>query len=68
MTKSSMTEIHDKLFDAVNHRKISKFQFNVYSALLEVPLGKITTYKGIAKRIHCNSSQVAIHCRFARSL
>lgn len=64
MTKSSSinTAIQEKLFDEVNNRKISKFQFDVYSALLEVPSGKVTTYKEIAKRIHCNSSQVSIFC------
>ena len=62
MTKSSSINsgIQKKLFDAQNNRKISKFQFDVYSALLKVPSGKVTTYKEIAEKIHCNSSQVSI--------
>jgi methylated-DNA-[protein]-cysteine S-methyltransferase len=49
--------ILDKLQAALNDRTITNFQFKVYSALLEVPAGKVTTYGEIGKKIQCNSSQ-----------
>jgi methylated-DNA-[protein]-cysteine S-methyltransferase len=37
--------------------QISKFQRRVYEATRKIPSGKVTTYKHLAKSIHCGSSQ-----------
>jgi methylated-DNA-[protein]-cysteine S-methyltransferase len=36
---------------------LTKFQRVVYKALCGVPRGKVTSYKALAKSIHCKSSQ-----------
>jgi len=33
------------------------FQNRVYAALLQVPIGKVTTYKYLAEHIHCKGSR-----------
>ena len=38
-------------------KQITPFQLKVYEALLEVPEGKVTTYKLISDKIGCRSSQ-----------
>jgi methylated-DNA-[protein]-cysteine S-methyltransferase len=37
--------------------KVTPFQARVLEALLQVPEGKVTTYKNISKAINCKSSQ-----------
>ncbi|MBQ3098579.1 MAG: MGMT family protein, partial [Kiritimatiellae bacterium] len=37
--------------------KVTDFQNRVYSALLEVPLGKVITYGALGRRIGCGSAQ-----------
>jgi methylated-DNA-[protein]-cysteine S-methyltransferase len=46
-----------KLQSALNDKTITNFQYKVYTALLEVPAGKVTTYGEIGRKIQCNSSQ-----------
>jgi methylated-DNA-[protein]-cysteine S-methyltransferase len=38
-------------------RAITDFQRRVYLAVSYVPIGRVTTYKAVAKRIGCGSSQ-----------
>ncbi|XP_037027597.1 methylated-DNA--protein-cysteine methyltransferase-like [Bradysia coprophila] len=57
MSGKKSREIVAKLTEALAEKKITKFQHNVYTQLLSVPLGKVTTYKEIAKAINCNSAQ-----------
>lgn len=47
----------EMLFKVLESGAITNFQFEVYSALLDVPLGKVTTYGEIAKKIGCNSAR-----------
>jgi methylated-DNA-[protein]-cysteine S-methyltransferase len=42
---------------SAQREKITPFQARVLDAILQVPAGKVTTYTGISKLIHCNSSQ-----------
>jgi methylated-DNA-[protein]-cysteine S-methyltransferase len=42
---------------ALQRAKVTPFQARVLDALLQVPSGKVTTYKGISQAIHCKSSQ-----------
>lgn len=42
---------------ALEERTISKFQFDVYSKLLEVPEGKLTTYGSLAKAVNSRCPQ-----------
>lgn len=53
----SNSVIRTKLLKALNSGEITKFQFEVYSTLLEVPAGNVTTYGEIAKKINCNSAR-----------
>lgn len=57
MSGKKSTEIVAKLKKALDEKKITKFQHDVYTQLLNVPQGKVTTYKEIAKAISCNSAQ-----------
>lgn len=45
------------LLKALENGAITNFQLEVYSTLLDVPLGKVTTYGEIAKKISCNSAR-----------
>lgn len=47
----------ETLLKALHNEAITRFQFEVYSTLLDVPVGKVTTYGEIAKRINCNSAR-----------
>lgn len=47
----------EMLFKVLESGAITNFQFEVYSALLDVPMGKVTTYGEIAKKISCNSAR-----------
>jgi methylated-DNA-[protein]-cysteine S-methyltransferase len=42
---------------AVQRKQITPFRAKVFDALLEVPAGKVTTYKRLAEKIDCKSSQ-----------
>ncbi|KAG7359223.1 methylated-DNA-protein-cysteine methyltransferase [Nitzschia inconspicua] len=42
---------------AVQKETLSPFQIKVYEACMQIPNGKVATYKGIADAIHCRSSQ-----------
>ena len=42
---------------SLQQSKVTPFQAQVLNALLQVPYGKVTTYKEISKAIDCNSSQ-----------
>jgi methylated-DNA-[protein]-cysteine S-methyltransferase len=42
---------------SAQREKITPFQARVFDAILQVPAGKVATYKGISKLIHCKSSQ-----------
>eukprot|EP00339_Tiarina_fusa_P029351 CAMPEP_0117026380 /NCGR_PEP_ID=MMETSP0472-20121206/19404_1 /TAXON_ID=693140 ORGANISM="Tiarina fusus, Strain LIS" /NCGR_SAMPLE_ID=MMETSP0472 /ASSEMBLY_ACC=CAM_ASM_000603 /LENGTH=136 /DNA_ID=CAMNT_0004733379 /DNA_START=101 /DNA_END=511 /DNA_ORIENTATION=- len=42
---------------AIQRKQITPFRAKVFDALLEVPAGKVTTYKLLAERIDCKSSQ-----------
>jgi len=55
VTKSAETVA--RLRKALAEYQITKFQHNVYTQLLAVPQGRVTTYKEIAKAINCNSAQ-----------
>lgn len=46
-----------KLKKALAEKTITKFQHDVYTNLLSVPQGRVTTYKEIAKAMNCNSAQ-----------
>lgn len=50
-------EMTIKLKKALMAKTITKFQYEVYNLLLNIPEGKVTTYKEIAKTIKCNSAQ-----------
>lgn len=54
---SNNSEINGKLLAALRIKRITNFQFDVYTALLEVPAGKVTTYAQIANKIQCKSAQ-----------
>lgn len=41
--------------------QVSSFKQKVYAACLEVPAGKVTTYKQLASHIGCGSSQAVGH-------
>jgi methylated-DNA-[protein]-cysteine S-methyltransferase len=45
------------LLKAIESEAITQFQFEVYSTLIEVPAGKVTTYGEIAKHINCKSAR-----------
>jgi methylated-DNA-[protein]-cysteine S-methyltransferase len=45
-----------KLLHTGSH-KLSDFQIKVYTALCQVPLGTVTTYKELAAYVGCNSSR-----------
>lgn len=45
-----------KLIDSGKH-KLTPFRKKVYEALIQVPEGKVTTYKELADKIGCRSSQ-----------
>jgi methylated-DNA-[protein]-cysteine S-methyltransferase len=38
-------------------QQVTPFQAKVYEALLQVPSGQVTTYKGLSQAIDCHSSQ-----------
>lgn len=40
-----------------DHEKLTAFRRKVYDALCDVPEGRVTTYKLLAERIGCKSSQ-----------
>ncbi|CRK97403.1 CLUMA_CG010793, isoform A [Clunio marinus] len=42
---------------ALINKTITKLQFDVYMVLLNIPAGKVTTYKNIANIVKCNSSR-----------
>lgn len=44
-----------KLREALNSEAITKLQYSVYVQLLNIPLGKVTTYKEMANAVNCNS-------------
>ena len=39
----------------MTERKVTEFQRRVYQATSAIPRGKVTTYKLLARRIHCRS-------------
>ena len=41
----------------IQRSKVTPFQAKVLDALLQVPDGKVATYKGISKAINCGSNQ-----------
>jgi methylated-DNA-[protein]-cysteine S-methyltransferase len=49
------TQIYMKLKKAHLSKAISDLQLKVYTQLLLVPAGKVSTYKHIAKLVKCNS-------------
>lgn len=51
------TQMIVTLKKALLNQKISQLQFSIYSLLLSIPEGKVTTYKSIAKEIKCNSAR-----------
>lgn len=50
-------ESQERLLKGLNTGTITKFQFEVYSTLMNVPAGHVTTYGEIAKKISCNSAR-----------
>lgn len=42
---------------SVQRENVTPFQARVLEAILQVPEGKVTTYKGISDAIHCKSMQ-----------
>ncbi len=57
MSGTESAKILVKLSNALAEKTITKLQHDVYIQLLDVPQGKVTTYKEIAKAVKCNSSQ-----------
>lgn len=55
MTTSS--RIRSTLDEASSRKAISEFQYKVYSKLLEVKPGKVTTYKKLGEAVGCQSAQ-----------
>ncbi|KAF4674014.1 hypothetical protein FOL47_009805 [Perkinsus chesapeaki] len=53
-TPSPVLRLSRMSFDLTS---VSSFRRRVYEALLEVPKGKVTTYKRLSERIGCRSSQ-----------
>lgn len=51
------SEIVNKLDNALVSKTITKLQHNVYIQLLNIPQGKVTTYKGMANAVKCNSAR-----------
>ena len=47
----------EKMDKAVKEGKISSFRAGVLKALLEIPEGRVTTYKHLAQYVNCASSQ-----------
>lgn len=56
-TNEGFSEMQQKLKAAFISGRISKIQLEVYSQLMKIPKGKVTTYKAIAQAINCRSSQ-----------
>lgn len=56
-TPGKSSELKETLNSSFKKGIITKFQCQVYEALLDVPLGKVTTYAELAHAINCNSSQ-----------
>lgn len=57
MSGKSSSEIVNKLRNALLSKTITKLQHDVYMQLLNIPKGKVTTYKEMAKAVECNSAQ-----------
>ena len=47
----------EKIDAAVEDGEISSFRAGVLKALLEIPKGRVTTYKYLAEHVNCASSQ-----------
>jgi AraC family transcriptional regulator, regulatory protein of adaptative response / methylated-DNA-[protein]-cysteine methyltransferase len=50
----------DKLSGIKLHLKGTDFQLKVWESLLKIPLGKLSTYKDIAKQIGCPKASRAV--------
>ena len=51
------TPIQPRRLTTIQRSQVTPFQAKVLDALLQVPDGKVTTYKGIAQAINCGSNQ-----------
>ena len=51
------SQLLSRRLTSLQESKVTPFQAQVLNALLQVPSGKVTTYKEISKVIDCNSSQ-----------
>ncbi|KAG7339283.1 AraC family transcriptional regulator [Nitzschia inconspicua] len=56
-TRSSDDQIENLALTAVQKETLSSFQIEVYKACMQIPNGKVATYKWIADAILCRSSQ-----------
>lgn len=50
-------EIVERLKHALLTKRITKLQYQVYTELLKIPQGKVTTYINMAKAVKCNSAR-----------
>lgn len=57
MESKESTEMHAKLRKSLLTQQITKLQFDVYNQLINIPPGRVTTYKELAKAVKCNSAR-----------